>query len=456
MKIIITGASGLVGTELVNQLISKTEHELCYLTRDKEYFKDKFAYPGNVFEWDTKKGTIDSNALKDVDIIIHLAGENVASGRWSQKRKQQILDSRVKGTQLLVNEINKYSLKPKAFISSSAIGIYGNRPNEELTEESSHSDDFLANVCKEWESITSSLDDDIRICHLRTSVVLSNQGGALLKMLPPFLAGAGGTLGLGKFHMSWIHIQDLVNIFIQAIDNKAFNGPINATSPEPITNKVFTKALGKAIAMPTIFPVPTPMLKILFGEMSSILLADQKVIPKRLQDIGFNFNYPNINQALKNILKDIKEGYFLFNQHQWVERSKDEVFDFFSKAENLEKLTPETLSFKILKKSTPNMQKGMLIDYKLKIHGIPCKWKTLISEWEAGDYFVDTQIKGPYKEWIHKHSFSERNNGTWMRDQIKFKTPFGRFGFLIAGFFIMKDLKGIFSYRKQAIEQIFG
>jgi len=456
MKIIITGASGLVGTELVNQLISKTEHELCYLTRDKDSFKNKFAYPGHVFEWDTKKGTIDPNALKDVDIIIHLAGENVASGRWSQKRKQQILESRVKGTQLLVDQINKNSLKPKAFISSSAIGIYGNRPNEVLTEESIHSDDFLANVCKEWESVTSSLDDNIRVCHLRTSVVLSNQGGALLKMLPPFLAGAGGTLGLGNFHMSWIHIQDLISMFIQAIDNEAFNGPMNATSPEPVTNKVFTKALGRTIKRPTIFPVPTPMLKVLFGEMSSILLADQKVIPKRLQDIGFNFNYPNIDQALQNILQDIKDGYFLFNQQQWVEKPKDEVFEFFSKAENLEKLTPKTLSFKILNKSVQKMQKGMLIDYKLKIHGIPCKWRTLITEWEAGDYFIDSQVKGPYREWIHKHSFLGRNKGTWMRDEIKFKVPFGRLGFLVAGFFIVKDLKGIFHYRKQAVEEIFG
>ena len=454
MKILITGASGMIGQALVSKLLLKGYTDLVYLTRNRDSFKKRFGWPGQVVEWDWKKNRIAEDLPTDIDHVIHLAGESIAGGRWTKKKKDLILNSRVKGTELLVETLNKKCPKLKSFISSSAIGIYGPQPKHKILDEASKAaNDFLADVCVKWEQASESINSSTRRVLIRTGVVLAKEGGALEKMLPPFQMGAGGPVGDGQQVMSWVHIDDLVDLYIYAVENEKLSGVYNGTAPEPLTNKVFSKVLGKVLGKPVLFPVPPFVLKLALGEMSQLVTQGQFVSPKRTLESGFEFQYPRLASALSDILKDIKEGYSFIESYQWIPKKKSEVFSFFSKAENLEKITPKYLNFKIIGKSTENIEEGTLIDYKLSLRGLPMKWKTLISEFEHESHFIDSQLKGPYKEWIHLHKFYDSAGGTLMRDYVKYRLPMGLLGKLMAGSFVKKDVNSIFQYRKEVIEK---
>ena len=458
MKILITGATGLVGSKLLEELALAGHDDMRVLSTNKVRAKEQICFPVEVFEWNPLKNSIEDGALEGVDIIFHLAGESVADGRWSSERKKRILDSRVNGTKLLLNEISKSSTTPKKFISSSAVGIYGGDLSEkEIDSSAPHGNDFLAEVCQKWEeSLFSNSIEGMSSHALRTGIVLSSKGGALTKMLTPFKLGAGGVLGTGTQYMSWIHINDLVSAFIFIMNNDCKSNAYNGVAPTPVTNKVFTKVLGKVLSRPTISPVPSFVLKLIFGEMSEILLKGQRVIPKGLINEGFKFEFNDLSKALEDILQYDKKGEVLFHRYQWIDSPIKDVFNFFKEAKNLEKITPEYLNFKILGMNTDNIQAGSLIDYKLQIHGVPVKWKTKISEFEDGSYFVDEQLKGPYSKWVHKHSFFTHKSGTLISDRVVYKVPLGFLGSLFAGRFIKNDVNNIFKYRNKVINNFFN
>jgi uncharacterized protein (TIGR01777 family) len=456
MKILVTGATGLVGSKLIEKLIENGHQDIRVLTTNKEKAISKINLPVEIMEWNPLNNYIENNSLNDIDIIFHLAGESVADGRWSIDRKERILNSRVMGTKILLNEIKKQNKKPAKFISSSAVGIYGNTQDIAISEESPLGEGFLADVCKSWESILKNHTIENMKAHcLRTGIVLSSQGGALAKMIPPFQMGVGGRLGSGKQYMSWIHVEDLVNSFIFMMENNCNDFAYNAVSPSPLTNIDFTKVLGKVLSRPTIFPVPTLILKTIFGEMSEILLEGQKVHPNRLLKEGFKFKYNDLNSALTNILKYTTAGEVHFKRYQWVDSSLDSVFSFFSDEENLEAITPSDLQFKVTNKSTDNLEAGTLIDYKLRVHGFPFKWKTRINSFVKNDFFIDEQLKGPYTKWVHRHSFKNVKNGTLICDEVVYKVPLGALGNLVAGWFIKIDVNNIFNYRNQVIKEKF-
>lgn len=298
MKILITGASGLVGHRLVPSLESKG-HEVLRLVRNAP------ADPREV-RWDPAKGTIDASALEGVDAAVHLAGENLAEGRWTEEKKRRIRESRVKGTRLISETLAGLARKPEVLVSASAVGFYGNRGREVLTEQSATGDDFLADVCREWEEATAAAERaGVRVVHLRFGVILSGEGGALKKMLFPFRMGVGGRLGSGEQYMSWITLDDAVGAIEHALENKTLRGPVNAVAPQPVTNREFTKAMGSTLSRPTIFPVPAFALRLLFGEMAdATLLSSQRVEPARLKESGFVFKHPDIKSALKHVLDD--------------------------------------------------------------------------------------------------------------------------------------------------------
>lgn len=305
MKILITGASGMIGQSLVNKLISKGYTDLVFLTRSRDSFKKRFDWPGQVVEWDWKQNRIAEDFPHDIDHVIHLAGESIAGGRWTSKKKDLILNSRVKGTELLVQTLNNKCKNLKTFISSSAIGIYGPHPKEVIIDESHKAgNDFLAKVCSEWEQASDDINKNARRVLIRTGVVLGKEGGALEKMLPPFKIGAGGPVGDGQQVMSWVHIDDIANIYIYAMENEKLSGIYNGVAPEPLTNKVFSKVLGKVLSRPVIFPVPPIVLKIVLGEMSVLVTQGQFVIPKRLNESDFEFKFPRLSGALSDILVD--------------------------------------------------------------------------------------------------------------------------------------------------------
>ena len=281
MKIMISGSNGLIGGNLKN-VLTQQGHNIIGLSRD-------FSKP------------ID---FTDVDVVIHLAGENIAQKRWSEDQKNKIKNSRLIGTKQLSDQLAASEHKPSLFISSSATGYYGDRKDEDLDENSYPGTGFLPEVCVEWENSTKSAEDaGIRTVHIRTGIVLSKEGGALKKMLPPFLFGAGGILGNGKQFMSWISIKDEINAILFIIKNQTLNGPVNLTAPNPVNNYEFTKVLGKVIKRPTVAPLPGFIARIMFGEMAdAILLTGNKVYPKKLIDAGFAFEHSTLDKALKSIL----------------------------------------------------------------------------------------------------------------------------------------------------------
>ncbi len=293
LRIVVSGASGMVGTALT-QFLSGAGHEVQVLVR-RHHTKE------NDIFWNPNGSEIDKGSLENVDVVIHLAGENIGAGRWSASRKRKIMESRMRGTKLLSETLASLKNPPKVFISSSAIGFYGNRGDEILTEESPAGEGFLTSVCKAWEDATEPAKNaGIRVVNIRTGIVLSAKGGALPKMVMPMLMGAGGVIGSGKQWMSWISLEDLVGIFQFAIYNDKLSGPVNATAPWSATNKAFTRILGYVLKRPTFAPLPGFVVKILFGEMGeALLLEGQQVKPEKLTQAGFEFLYPDLESALR-------------------------------------------------------------------------------------------------------------------------------------------------------------
>lgn len=296
-NVAISGATGLVGSEL-NTLLKSEGKSVTAISR-----KEGGSYQDSII-WDPESGLTNPARLETVDAVVHLAGESIASGRWNSKLKNKIRRSRIQGTRTLVESIAAVEERPKVLVCASAIGYYGNRGEEELTEGSSAGAGFLAEVCKEWEDEANAATElGLRVVNVRIGVVLSPKGGALQKMLLPFKLGMGGVVGPGSQYWSWIGLHDLTRVITHCINDESIEGPVNAVSPEPLTNKQFTKGLGSALRRPTIIPMPAFMAKIALGEMAeALLLASSRVLPKKLQASGFEFLHSDLQSCLKHEL----------------------------------------------------------------------------------------------------------------------------------------------------------
>ncbi len=453
MKILVTGATGFVGKVLL-KVLQKRGHDIVVLTRNVEAAGSKIPVHCRAHEWDPAASLPPNEALDGVEAVVHLAGENIAGGRWTARRKRMISDSRVISTRHLVQAMERMDTKPRVFVSASAIGIYGDAGDSLLTEESPLAEGFLAEVCKDWENeIFKAKNSGIRTVALRTGVVLGNDGGAMDKMLPPFRMGLGGPLGNGRQWMSWIHILDLAHMYIHAIENDSVEGAYNAVSPQPEQNTQFTKTLGECLNRPAILPVPGFALKLVFGEMAEILLASQKVSAEKIINTGFVFGFPELPSALKEITE---HPYHQLEMEQWVPQSVEKTFSFFKEAGNLELLTPDFLGFKVLKQSTEPIEEGTRIDYRLSLRGIPMRWQSLITDWKPNAGFSDIQVKGPYSHWHHTHEFEAKDGGTLIRDRVLYKVPFGTPGDVVAHPFIQSDLHKIFNHRRNKVRELFG
>lgn len=295
MKVLVSGATGLVGTALVPALES-AGHTVVSLTRS--------AAGTNRIHWDPTAGKLDPRELEGFDAVVHLAGESIAAGRWTAAKKERIRDSRVRGTTLLAEALAKLARPPRVLASASAIGYYGSRGDERLTEDSAGGRGFLAEVCRDWEKATEPASrQGIRVAQLRFGVILSPRGGALAKMLLPFKLGAGGKIGDGRQFMSWVTLDDTVAAVQQVLAQESVRGPVNVVAPHPVTNYEFTKTLGRVLGRPTIFPMPAFAARLAFGEMADeLLLGSTRVEPKRLLDGGFTFRHSNLEDGLRHLL----------------------------------------------------------------------------------------------------------------------------------------------------------
>lgn len=453
MKILLTGASGMVGRRLVARLW-KEGHDVVAPSRDPLAAQAASAYPVRFFPWESL-----AEALGESDVVVHLAGEPVAGGRWTAARKKAIRDSRIKTASGIADAISALEpgRGPRAMVTASAVGFYGDRAAEELDETSAPGAGFLADVCRDWESATLAhpglASRGVRTAALRIGVVLAGEGGALSSLVPLFRSGAGGPVGDGSQWMSWIHVDDLVSMILRAVSDSSIRGPVNAVSPEPVTNAAFARALGLALGARSSLPAPKFALKLAFGEMASVLLGSQRVRPRMLETAGFEFAHPGLDGALADLFPGGDEA---FVAEQWVPREVGRVFPFFSDARNLETLTPPWLGFRVSEMSTDAIAEKTLIDYRLRIHGLPVRWRSRIEDWKPGERFVDSQVSGPYSKWHHTHTFEPSRGGTIIRDRVRYRLPLGALGSAVMGGKVRRDVAEIFGFRQKKVRELFG
>jgi hypothetical protein len=297
MKILITGSSGLIGSAVVAHL-AEQGHRVVRLVR-------RAVAPGDdVAVWNPAAGKLETSALEQTDAVVHLAGESIHALRWTAERKERMRESRVRGTRLLSESLAQLAVPPRVLVSASAVGFYGSRGDEILTEESPAGSGFLSDVCQEWEAATGpARQKGVRVVNLRIGMVLSANGGALPAMLPAFKAGVAGKLGDGRQFVSWIAIDDLTHAISHVITTESLSGPVNAASPNPVRNVEMTKALGNVLRRPTFLSVPAFAVRLIFGEMGdALLLSSQRVEPRRLLDSGFTFQFPDFETSLRHLL----------------------------------------------------------------------------------------------------------------------------------------------------------
>jgi hypothetical protein len=296
MKIVVSGSTGLIGSPLIEAL-NQRAHETVRLVRRRVSSAERSLL------WDPERGTIDRAGLEGADVVIHLAGENVF-GRWSPAKQRRIRDSRVQGTRLLTDAIAGLKRRPATLLAASAIGYYGDRGEEAVTEQSAPGEDFLAHVARDWEAATAAASRaGIRVVNMRFGVVLTTTGGALAKMLPAFRLGLGGPVGSGNQYLSWISLDDVISAILHVLTTTSLTGPVNMTAPTPVTNREFAKKLGKVLGRPALVTVPAFALRLAFGtEGAAMLQSGQRVLPERLRASGFSFSLTTVEPALRYLL----------------------------------------------------------------------------------------------------------------------------------------------------------
>ena len=297
MDVLVSGSTGLIGTVLVPAL-EERGYRVVRLVRSGGGGRD-------TVRWDPSAGTIETDGLEGIDAVVHLAGEGIANGRWTDEKKARILDSRKQGTGLLAGAIAGLRTPPRVMISTSAIGYYGDRGNELLRETSGPGDLFLSRVCVEWEAAAEpAREAGIRVVHPRVGIVLSTKGGALKQTLPIFKLGLGGKIGSGRQYWAWISIDDVVGAMVHAIETDSLEGPVNVVAPGAPTNAEYTKVLGRVLNRPTIFPLPARAAKLMLGEVADeLLLPSARVEPARLEETGYGYRHPELEGALRHLLK---------------------------------------------------------------------------------------------------------------------------------------------------------
>ncbi len=453
--VVLTGGTGFIGQKLGQALVAE-RFQVRVLTRNSKRHEKQMAYPCELFDWNDETFSVPKEALQGSYALIHLAGASIASGRWTKERKKKIVDSRVHSSEVLVRALQQLSQPLPIFIQSSAIGFYGDAGERLLTESTPPGDDFLATTCVAWENPAKALDRaKTRVVVMRTGMVFGWEGGALPTLNDVYTAQLGAVLGSGKQWQSWIHVDDLVNLYIHALKDDRVRGPINAVAPEPVRFTTLHRELGARTGSHTGKSVPTAVLNIALGEQAQLFLNSQRVSSEKATDTGFQFRFKKLGDALDHLFAPIREkGSRIVATQQWVEAPEAKVWQFFTDENNLEAITPSLLGFKVLSKSHNAIHEGTRIQYQLKLHGIPMSWESKITDLKERRQFVDIQTKGPYKYWHHTHTFTPFAGGVLISDFVQYKLPLTRWLHGIAGLVVNRDLKQIFQHRREMIPKM--
>ena len=411
------------------------------------------------------------SAVERSDAVVNLAGAPLMGGRWTAARRAVLEGSRIQLTADLVRAMSAARPRPSVLVSGSAVGYYGDRGDQSLTETSSAGDDFLSRLCARWEQAARQAKSlGVRVVRLRTGVVLGRAGGALAQMRPPFALGLGGPVGSGTQFLPWIHLHDLVEIIATALRDDRYQGPVNGVAPEQVTSRSFARALGRALHRPAILPLPALALRTICGEAATVLLSSQRVEPRALEQFGFAFAYPALGAALEDLvgcdavtIAPVRvrpegaggEARYELRTRTVVDAPLEETFAFFSRAVNLGLITPAAMRFTI-QGDVPAMAENAAIDYRLRVGALSMRWRSRIVRWETGRRFVDLQEAGPYRLWWHEHTFEADGGRTIMEDRVYYTPPLGLLGRLANRLFIGGMLKQIFQYRLDVIRLRFG
>ncbi|MCB0411272.1 MAG: DUF1731 domain-containing protein, partial [Bdellovibrionales bacterium] len=361
--------------------------------------------------------------------------------------------------QNLLEGIRQHQTNLRVFVGATAIGYYGYSESMVFTEDSPAGEGFVSELCVKWENEEQKIRQfvhDVKLAQIRIGVVFGKGGGFLKEVVPVFQKNLGAPLGSGEQKLSWIDLEDLVEILALSLENPKFHGVINAVAPEAKSNRQWSKLLANELKVSLLPAAPASALKLAFGEMSELLLKGSEVKPLRLEGLGFQWKHPSIESSFQKVLGKPALGEVELVFEQWVPHKREGVFPFFESESNLEVITPPWLKFKVLKKSTEQIQKGTLIDYELRLRGLPLHWRTEITDWKQNERFVDEQVRGPYDKWHHVHEFETLGVGTLLRDRVTYKVPIGVLGRWVAGPFVKNDVEKIFSYRQKVIYQKFG
>jgi len=450
-KILILGGSGFIGSALGEEFSSMGYHLNVLSRYDKNHF---LSYPCHLFKWDGL--SIPQKSIEDVDVVINLVGASVADHFWTKSYRKKIISSRLQSTEAIVKAFALLQKKPKLIIQASAVGYYGmGKKSNVCDEDSKAGDDFLSEVCQKWEKSIQKLKGQSRVCIARIGLVLGWTGGAFPKLWNVYVSGIGSSFGDGRQWMNWIHIKDVVNFFKASILDEKYQGIYNLVSPKNITNKDFHNILSEKTKSLSVAKIPKFTLNIFMGESANLITKGPFVEAKKLSKHGFVFEFSKFNDAMDSFLKERyhpKAHYY--NVKQWVSAPIDKIWEFSSSADNLEKITPPWLNFKVKEMSTKNIMKNTRLKYSLSLRGVPLFWTTRIVDWNPTHSFTDNQDKGPYRLWFHQHIFKELAHGTLIEDRVEYLLPLFPFG-QIAFALVKSDIYKIFQFSKKKIYEIF-
>jgi uncharacterized protein len=478
MRVLIVGATGFIGRALVPRL-RRDGHTIVAWVRSESRARSLLGAEVELLPASRGPEAL-VETLGRVDAVVNLAGEPILGKRWTAERRRMLEESRVGVARDLVRALAAAAPRPRVLVSGSAVGWYGDRGDERLTEASSGGDDFLARLCRAWEEAAREAEGlGVRVVLLRTGVVLGRNGGALAQMLPPFKLGVGGPVGSGRQYLPWIHLHDLVSAIATAIADARYSGPVNGVAPQEATSRMFAAALGRALHRPAVLPLPALALRVIFGDAATVLLGSQRAAPSVLQAHGFAFAFPDLDAALADIVGGApivigpassgqprggaggpgasgqQGARYELRATTIVDAPLAETFAFFSRAENLGLITPAAMQF-VLTGAAPAIGEGARMDYRMRVGPATIRWRSRIAVWEPGRRFVDVQEIGPYRVWWHEHAFRAVGARTVMDDRVLYAPPLGALGRFANRLFVAPALTRIFQYRGDVIRLRFG